>query len=112
MCHSVRENSTCFSITDAGEFTLPTALCVCHGLQLCCGDFLCLRSAVSPGIFHCRVAEVDRNQDRELIRVSLVDFPEGFSVDQLNNGASLFSLEVIAQGQAFRRMISKNSHFK
>ena len=67
---------------------------------------------MSPGIFHCRVAEVDRNQDRELIRVSLVDFPEGFSVDQLNNGASLFSLEVIAQGQAFRRMISKNSHFK
>ena len=40
--------------------------------------------------------------------MSLVEFPDGFSVDTLSEDSCLYSVEVIARGQAFRRMIGES----
>ena len=52
---------------------------------------------------------MDSNHERDLIYINLVEFPDGFSVDALNEDSYLYSVEVIARGQAFRRMISKKT---
>lgn len=87
---------------------MPKALCISHGLQLSSGDYLCVRSNVSPCIFHCCVDQVDGNAEREVVQMSLVEFPDGFSVDTLSEDSCLYSVEVIARGQAFRRMIGES----
>ena len=92
-------------IADVGQFTLSKTLCIARGLQLCSGDFICLRSHVSPCIFHCCVSNVDSTEERDLIQINLVEVPDGFSVDNLNQ-TWLCSMEVIARGLSFRRMIS------
>ncbi|XP_068677064.1 3'-5' exoribonuclease HELZ2-like isoform X1 [Montipora foliosa] len=89
----------------AGKFSLSKSLCVCHGLQLSPGDFLCLRSNRSPYIFHCCVTGVDSSHEKNLIGINLVDWPDGFPVDILEEDSCLFSIEVLAMGQSFRRMI-------
>ena len=42
--------------------------------------------------------------------MNLVDYPDGFSIDNLNQSSSLCSIEVIARGLSFRRMISAVKH--
>lgn len=49
---------------------------------------------------------MDSNEERNLIQMNLVEFPDGFSVDDLDQTSWLCSMEVIAQGLSFRRMIS------
>ena len=89
---------------DSGHFSLPRALCVCHGMQLSSGDLLCLRSNSTPHIFHCSVNQVDNsNQEIDVIRFNLVDLPDGFPLKGLEN-ESFFNIEVMARGQSFRRM--------
>lgn len=89
-----------------GQFTLSKTLCIARGLQLSSGDFICLRSHVSPCIFHCCVSNVEGTEERDLIQINLVEVPDGFSVDSLNQTSWLCSMEVIARGLSFRRMIS------
>jgi len=49
---------------------------------------------------------VDSAEDRDLIQINLVEVPDGFSVDNLDQTSWLCSMEVIARGLSFRRMIS------
>jgi len=49
---------------------------------------------------------VDSTEERDLIQINLVEVPDGFSVDNLDQTSWLCSMEVIAQGLSFRRMIS------
>lgn len=89
-----------------GQFTLSKTLCIARGLQLSSGDFICLRSHVSPCIFHCCVSNVESTEERDLIQINLVEVPDGFSVDSLDQTSWLCSMEVISRGLSFRRMIS------
>lgn len=91
---------------NVGEFTLSKILCVARGLKLSTGDFLCLRCHALPCIVHCCVTQVDSRDETDVIQMDLVDHPDGFSVDDLNQTSWLCSIEVIEQGLSFRRMIS------
>lgn len=93
-------------IADVGQFTLSKTLCTARGLQLSSGDFICLRSHVSPCMFHCLISNVDSTEEKNLIQINLVEVPDGFSVNSLDQTAWLCSMEVIARGLSFRRMIS------
>ena len=81
-------------------------MCVARGLKLSTGDFLCLRCHALPCIVHCCVTQVDSRDETDVIQIDLVDHPDGFSVDDLNQTSWLCSIEVIEQGLSFRRMIS------
>ena len=48
---------------------------------------------------------VDSSHEKDLIGINLVDWPDGFPVDSLEEDSCLFSVEVLAMGQSFRRMI-------
>ena len=61
---------------------------------------------MSPCIFHCCVSNVESIEERDLIQINLVEVPDGFSVDSLDQTSWLCSMEVIARGMTFRRMIS------
>lgn len=93
-------------IADVGQFTLSKTLCIARGLQLSSGDFICLRSHALPCIVHCCVTRVDSNEERDMIEMNLVESPDGFCVDNLDQTSWLCSMEVIARGLTFRRMIS------
>jgi len=49
---------------------------------------------------------VESTEERDLIQINLVEVPDGFSVDSLDQTSWLCSMEVIARGLSFRRMIS------
>ena len=61
---------------------------------------------MSPCIFHCCVSNVESIEETDLIQINLVEVPDGFSVDSLDQTSWLCSMEVIARGMTFRRMIS------
>ena len=61
---------------------------------------------MSPCMFHCCVSHVESSEERDLIQIDLVELPDGLSIDNLDQTSWLCSMEVIARGLSFRRMIS------
>ena len=61
---------------------------------------------MSPCMFHCCVSHVESSEERDLIQIDLVELPDGLSVDNLDQTSWLCSMEVIARGLSFRRMVS------
>lgn len=49
---------------------------------------------------------MDSNEERDLIQMNLVEVPDGFNVDNLDQTSWLCSMDVIARGLSFRRMIA------